>query len=50
VIRGDAGGKIAQLGSKLLGSVARKIADRFFANIGAAAAQKAAQNAAAKTA
>lgn len=50
VIRGDAGGKIAQLGSKLLGSVARKIADRFFANIGAAAAQKAADNAAAKTA
>lgn len=44
VIRGDAGGKIAQLGSKLLGSAARKIADRFFANIAVAA-----QDAAAKT-
>lgn len=37
-IRGDAGGKIAQLGTTLLGSVARKIADRFFANIAEAAA------------
>lgn len=37
VIHGDAGGKIAQLGSKLLGSAARKIADRFFANIARAA-------------
>ncbi|MFK0683654.1 carbon monoxide dehydrogenase subunit G [Ochrobactrum sp. BD67] len=43
-IRGDAGGKVAQIGTKLLGSVARKIADRFFANIAEAAA-----NAAAKT-
>ncbi|HWD14489.1 carbon monoxide dehydrogenase subunit G [Pseudochrobactrum sp. sp1633] len=38
-INGDAGGKIAQLGTKLLGNAARKIADRFFANIGEAAAQ-----------
>lgn len=38
-INGDAGGKIAQLGTKLLGNAARKIADRFFANIGAAATQ-----------
>lgn len=44
-IRGDAGGKIAQLGTKLLGSVARKVADRFFANIA-----EAASNAAVKTA
>lgn len=44
VIRGDAGGKLAQLGTKLLGSAARKIADRFFANIA-----QAAQNAALKT-
>ncbi len=44
VIRGDAGGKIAQLGTKLLGSAARKIADRFFANIA-----QAAQDAALKT-
>lgn len=36
-INGDAGGKIAQLGTKLLGNAARKIADRFFANIGEAA-------------
>lgn len=43
-IRGDAGGKVAQIGTKLLGSVARKIADRFFANIA-----EAASNAAAKT-
>lgn len=38
-INGDAGGKIAQLGTKLLGNAARKIADRFFANIGNAATQ-----------
>ncbi|MBX8824291.1 carbon monoxide dehydrogenase subunit G [Ochrobactrum sp. SFR4] len=38
-INGDAGGKIAQLGTKLLGNTARKIADRFFANIGEAATQ-----------
>lgn len=44
-IRGDAGGKVAQIGTKLLGSVARKLADRFFANIA-----EAASNAAAKTA
>jgi carbon monoxide dehydrogenase subunit G len=36
-INGDAGGKVAQLGTKLLGNAARKIADRFFANIGEAA-------------
>ncbi|WOC15741.1 CoxG family protein [Pseudochrobactrum sp. MP213Fo] len=36
-INGDAGGKIAQLGTRLLGNAARKIADRFFANIGEAA-------------
>lgn len=40
VIRGDAGGKVAQLGSRLLGSVARKIADRFFTNIAEAAAKQ----------
>ncbi len=39
-IRGDAGGKVAQLGSRLLGSVARKIADRFFTNIAEAAAKQ----------
>ncbi|MBC2884398.1 carbon monoxide dehydrogenase subunit G [Ochrobactrum sp. CM-21-5] len=49
-IRGDAGGKIAQFGTKLLGSVARKIADRFFASIADAAAQNAASDAATKTA
>lgn len=38
-VRGDAGGKIAQLGTRLLGSVARKIADRFFANIATAATE-----------
>lgn len=43
IIRGEAGGKIAQLGSKLLGSAARKIADRFFANI-AQEAQNASQS------
>lgn len=43
VIRGDAGGKIAQLGTRLLGSVARKIADRFFANIAKAAVEISAQ-------
>lgn len=37
VINGDAGGKIAQLGTRYLGSAARKIADRFFANIAEAA-------------
>lgn len=36
-VRGDAGGKIAQLGSRLISSTARKLADRFFANIGEAA-------------
>lgn len=41
-IQGDAGGKIAQIGTRILGSAARKIADRFFANIGKAAAAKAA--------
>ncbi|MBB6260644.1 hypothetical protein FHS77_001178 [Paenochrobactrum gallinarii] len=40
-IQGDAGGKIAQIGTRILGSAARKIADRFFANIGAAAAAQA---------
>ncbi|MBV2142415.1 carbon monoxide dehydrogenase subunit G [Falsochrobactrum sp. TDYN1] len=40
-IRGDAGGRIAQLGTKLLGSVARRIADRFFANIALAASSAA---------
>jgi uncharacterized protein len=44
-IRGDAGGKIAQLGTRLLGSVARKVADRFFANIAEAASGKAAKTA-----
>ncbi len=44
VIRGDAGGKLAQLGTRLLGSAARKVADRFFANIAAAAARDAAHN------
>jgi carbon monoxide dehydrogenase subunit G len=38
-INGDAGGKIAQLGTKLLGNAARKIADRFFACIGEEAAK-----------
>lgn len=38
-INGDAGGKIAQLGTRLLGNAARKIADRFFANIGEAAGE-----------
>lgn len=42
VIRGDAGGKIAQLGSKLIGNVSRKIADRFFANIAEAATSRSA--------
>ncbi|MBN9044566.1 MAG: carbon monoxide dehydrogenase subunit G [Rhizobiales bacterium] len=42
-IRGDAGGKLAQLGTKLLGSAARRIADRFFANIAAAASRAAAE-------
>ncbi|WP_420959292.1 SRPBCC family protein [Brucella sp. IR073] len=36
-VRGDAGGGIAQLGARLITSSARKLADRFFANIGAAA-------------
>lgn len=45
-INGDAGGKIAQLGTKLLGNTARKIADRFFANIGEAAAQSVRQGSA----
>ncbi|RCS24720.1 carbon monoxide dehydrogenase [Phyllobacterium salinisoli] len=36
-IRGDAGGTIAQLGTRLISSSARKLADRFFANIGKAA-------------
>ncbi len=45
-INGDAGGKIAQLGTRLLGNAARKIADRFFASIGEAAAQSVAQNSA----
>lgn len=40
IIRGDAGGKIAQLGTKLLGKTARKIADKFFANIALAASQR----------
>ncbi|MFD1793142.1 CoxG family protein [Ochrobactrum teleogrylli] len=44
-IRGDAGGKIAQLGTKLLGSVARKVADRFFANIAEAASEASAKTA-----
>lgn len=38
-INGDAGGKVAQLGTRLLGNAARKIADRFFENIGKAAVQ-----------
>ncbi|MFC4624613.1 CoxG family protein [Daeguia caeni] len=42
-IRGDAGGRIAQLGTKLLGKVARKIADKFFANIAQSAAKAAAK-------
>jgi len=33
VMHGQADGKLAQLGSKLLAGVARKIADRFFANV-----------------
>ncbi|MBB2969578.1 hypothetical protein FHU14_000056 [Mesorhizobium sp. RMAD-H1] len=37
VIRGDAGGKIAQLGTRLISSSSRKLADRFFSNIGKAA-------------
>jgi uncharacterized protein len=37
VVRGDAGGTIAQIGTRLLSSSARKLADRFFANIGEAA-------------
>lgn len=40
IIRGDAGGKIAQLGTKLLGRTARKIADKFFANIAIAASKR----------
>jgi uncharacterized protein len=36
-VRGDAGGKIAQLGARLITSSARKLANRFFANIGEAA-------------
>lgn len=43
-INGDAGGKIAQLGTRLLGNAARKIADRFFAKIGEAATQNVQQN------
>lgn len=38
-VRGEAGGKLAQLGSRLLGTAAQKIADRFFANIAQTAAQ-----------
>ncbi|WP_439273837.1 CoxG family protein [Pseudochrobactrum sp. HB0163] len=45
-INGDAGGKIAQLGTRLLGNAARKIADRFFADIGKAAAQNMPQDSA----
>jgi len=44
-INGDAGGKVAQLGTKLLGNAARKIADRFFANIGEAASRALQQDA-----
>lgn len=40
IIRGDAGGKIAQFGTKLLGKAARKVADKFFANIAIAASQR----------
>ena len=43
-INGDAGGKIAQLGTKLLGNAARKIADRFFASIGEEAAKSVRQD------
>lgn len=42
-IQGDAGGKIAQIGTRILGSTARKIADRFFTNIGKTAAAQAAE-------
>ncbi|PRD41642.1 carbon monoxide dehydrogenase [Phyllobacterium phragmitis] len=36
-IRGDAGGEIAQFGTRLLSSTSRKLADRFFSSIGKAA-------------
>ncbi|MGU3574369.1 CoxG family protein [Brucellaceae bacterium C25G] len=44
-IQGDAGGKIAKIGTKILGSAARKIADRFFANIAQAATEQASSQA-----
>jgi hypothetical protein len=38
-VRANVGGRIAQLGSRLVDGVAKKMADQFFANLAAAAAQ-----------
>jgi carbon monoxide dehydrogenase subunit G len=37
-VQANVGGKIAQLGSRLIDGVAKKLADQFFANLAAAAA------------
>lgn len=42
VVRADVGGKIAQLGSRLIDSTAKKLAEQFFSSFGAKAAERAA--------
>jgi len=40
-VRADVGGKIAQLGARLIDSTARKLAQQFFTNLGSQLAQQA---------